>query len=96
VIPADAVNWSDVDPQTMTREDRRLQRVGQARTPDQLAAAFARGRREPGDKVTFPSPSAPSGRRVGTIVACGPKRALVAFTFYNGRESTRAIPYTDL
>lgn len=78
------------------RDAAYYRRVGRAKTPQALEDAFARGRREVGDRVSFPSHSAPSGLRSGRILKCGPRRALVGYKFFNGRETTKSVPYGKL
>jgi hypothetical protein len=85
------------DTDNMTpREIAYYTRVGHAQSPQAMETAFERGRFEIGDRVTFPSPSAPGGLRVGRITSTGPKRARIAFKFYNGRSSTCSVRYRDL
>lgn len=78
------------------REALYLARVGSARTPETMELAFARGRREIGDTVSFKSGSAPGGWRLGRIIACGPRRARIKYKFYNGREAEKSVPYKEL
>lgn len=78
------------------RDDRYYERVGRAKTPRQLAAEFRRGRCEIGDRVSFKSGSAPGGYRRGHVVKCGPHRATVVYTFYNGRKASKSIRYGEL
>lgn len=77
-------------------DDRYYERVGRAKTPQKLAAEFRRGRCEIGSLVSFKSGSAPSGWRTGRVVKCGTHRATIAYTFYNGRETSKSIRYEDL
>lgn len=78
------------------RSERYYQRVGRAETPGQMDLAMRRGRWEIGDRAVFPSGSSSSGSRRGEIVACGPVRAKIKFTFKNGRESQVTVPYALL
>lgn len=94
--PAAALLVTGGSPSLLTREERYAQRVGAAKTPAAMEEAFARGRHEVGDVVEFKNGSAPGGWRSGRIIACGPRRARIAFKFYNGRESERSLPYSQI
>jgi hypothetical protein len=94
--PTSCLLVSGGSPALLTRSERYYQRVGQAKTPEAMTDAFARGYREVGDRVMFRNGSAPGGWRSGTIIACGTRRARVAFTFYNGRRSERSVPYGEV
>jgi hypothetical protein len=49
-----------------------------------------------GQKVDFPSGSARSGWRTGRVVKVGTKRAVVAFTYKHGGESTATVSFDKL
>jgi hypothetical protein len=72
--------------------------VGQAKTPQQLDDAFARGRLRVGQVVSFKSGSAPGGWRRGTIIKLGRRRATVKFRWLSGNraESTKTVPFMDI
>lgn len=52
----------------------------------------------PGSCVRFPSASAwqAGGYRVGTVLAVGPKRARIAYTFKHGGKAEATVPIRDL
>lgn len=50
-----------------------------------------------GEVVSFPSPSAPGGRRRGKVVKVGPKRATVTYRFKHGGEAApKSVPLQDI
>ncbi len=50
-----------------------------------------------GEIVSFPSPSARSGRRRGKVVKVGPKRVTVTYRFKHGGEAApKSVPLQDI
>lgn len=50
----------------------------------------------PTERVIFPSRSAPTGERGGRVLRVTATRALVGFTFKNGRESETWVPLAQV